>query len=74
MVQSTRAYRPSHVTHYQTSWVGDPSWPEPTWPGQMADGEWWDRERRAQHYAPWIAFHEQVAITQQCDQHAIDKV
>lgn len=54
VVQSTRAYQPMNVTHYKASWVNGENWPEPTWPGHMADGLWWDRERLEKHYAPWI--------------------
>lgn len=55
VVQSTRAYQPMNVTHYKANWVGDnASWPKPTWPGQMADGQWWDRERLEKHFSPWI--------------------
>jgi len=33
VVQSTRGYEPSHITHYLASWVdGAMDWPEPTWP------------------------------------------
>lgn len=33
VVQSTRGYEPSQITHYLASWVdGAMEWPEPTWP------------------------------------------
>jgi endoglucanase len=33
VVQSTRGYEPSQITHYLASWVdGALNWPEPTWP------------------------------------------
>jgi endoglucanase len=53
VAQSCRAYVPANVSHYKASWVGGENWPEPTWPGQMNDGQWWDKERLERHYAPW---------------------
>ena len=33
VVQSTRGYEPSQITHYHASWVdGAMTWPEPAWP------------------------------------------
>jgi endoglucanase len=53
VAQSCRAYVPANVSHYKASWVGGENWPEPTWPGQMNDGQWWDKERLERHYAQW---------------------
>ncbi len=55
VVQSTRAYQPMNITHYQANWVGDNAdWAEPTWPGKMSDGKFWNRKRLARFYKPWI--------------------
>ena len=33
VIQATRGYHPSSVSHYKASWVkGSDKWPEPTWP------------------------------------------
>jgi endoglucanase len=53
VAQACRAYLPMNVSHYKASWVGGENWPEPTWPGQMNDGEYWDRARLAWHYQAW---------------------
>lgn len=40
VIQATRGYHPSKVSHYKASWVkGSDQWPEPTWPlpGQSLD-------------------------------------
>lgn len=59
VVHSTRAYQPMHVTHYKAGWVGyNADWPEPTWPGQMADGRTWDRAQLEKFYQPWIKLVE----------------
>lgn len=55
--QSCRAYAPMNISHYEASWVQSQGWPEPTYPGQIADG-YWDRARLEAHYAPWIALKE----------------
>ncbi len=55
VVHSTRAYQPMNISHYKANWVSNnAAWPKPTWPGKMADGQWWDRERLQKHFAPWI--------------------
>ncbi len=54
VAQSTRAYDPMSVTHYQASWVDEDAWPEPAWPGCYR-GQPWDREALEERYAPWIA-------------------
>ncbi len=52
--QSTRGYDPMTVSHYQATWVGRETWPEPAWP-LTADGETWDRSRLAHEvYEPWV--------------------
>jgi endoglucanase len=54
VAQSCRAYDPHGVSHYKASWVGGEKWSEPTWPGRMEDGIFWDRERLEEFYQPWI--------------------
>ena len=63
IAQSTRGYAPSHVSHYQASWVeGSDQWPPPTWPltyvKHEQDGtekqEHWDRDRlKRDQIEPW---------------------
>ena len=53
IAQSTRAYTPMGVSHYQASWVGGEHWPTPTWPGHQEWGRSWDRAALEQHYQPW---------------------
>ena len=48
IAQSTRAYQPMFISHYQASWVNSERYPEPVWPGHG-----WNRERLKQHYQPW---------------------
>jgi endoglucanase len=55
--QSCRAYQPMNISHYQANWVQSEGWPEPTYPGPLADGVW-DRARLEAHYAPWIALKD----------------
>jgi endoglucanase len=57
VVQSTRAYDPMSVTHYQASWVDEGDWPAPAWPGRYQK-VWWDRAALEQRYAPWVALVE----------------
>jgi endoglucanase len=57
VAQSTRAYDPMSVTHYQASWVNEDDWPVPAWPGRYRK-LWWDRAALEQRYAPWIALAE----------------
>ena len=54
VAQSCRAYEPHGVSHYKASWVGGEKWSEPTWPGKMEDGIFWDRKRLEDFYQPWI--------------------
>ena len=53
VAQSTRAYDPMSVTHYQAEWVDEDDWPAPTWPGRYR-GKKWDRQALEKHYRPWI--------------------
>lgn len=53
VVQSTRAYDPMSVTHYQAEWVDEDNWPEPAWPGRYR-GQRWDRQALEKRYRPWI--------------------
>jgi endoglucanase len=59
IAQSTRAYTPSGVSHYQASWVGGENWPMPTWPGHTEWGKKWDRQALEEHYRPWIELAKQ---------------
>lgn len=54
VVHSTRAYEPMNVSHYKASWVDSEGWPEPVWPGRLADGKKWDRSKLESCYRPWI--------------------
>jgi len=58
VVQSTRAYDPMSVTHYQAGWVREDNWPEPAWPGEYR-GVVWDRQALEARYAPWIELARQ---------------
>jgi endoglucanase len=53
IAQACRAYSPMNVSHYKASWAGGENYPEPTWPGAMIDGIYWDRARLETHYQPW---------------------
>jgi endoglucanase len=53
VAQSCRAYIPMGVSHYKASWAGGENYPEPTWPGEMPDGLYWDRQALAAHYQNW---------------------
>ena len=53
VVQSTRGYEPSQITHYLASWVdGAMEWPEPTWPLQPLEKTElrWATDVMNQHY------------------------
>jgi len=51
---ATRGYRPSHVSHYQASWVnGADKWPEPTWPIKEGDTLWNKETLRERQIEPW---------------------
>jgi endoglucanase len=58
VVQSTRAYDPMSVTHYQAEWVREDNWPDPAWPGEYRGVEW-DRQALEARYAPWIELAQQ---------------
>jgi endoglucanase len=53
--QSTRGYSPSRISHYKANWMkGSDTWPEPTWPLKIKDGDVWDKERlRKTQIEPW---------------------
>ncbi len=53
IAQSTRAYDPMSVTHFQAGWVREDHWPDPVWPG-VYRGQTWDRAALEARYAPWI--------------------
>jgi endoglucanase len=53
IAQACRAYLPMNISHYKAPWVGGENWPEPSWPGVMHDGEFWDRTRLETHYQAW---------------------
>ncbi len=57
--QSCRAYVPMGISHYKASWVGGENWPEPSYPGFLQDGLFWDRSRLEAHYQPWIELARQ---------------
>lgn len=52
--QSCRAYVPMGISHYRASWVSSEGWMEPTWPGNVQNGEYWDRAKLEAHYQKWI--------------------
>ncbi len=53
--QSTRGYQPSRISHYKANWMkGSDTWPEPTWPLKIKEGDVWDKERlRKEQIEPW---------------------
>ena len=55
IAQSTRGYQPSRISHYKANWMkGSDTWPEPTWPLKIKEGDVWDKERlRKTQIAPW---------------------
>jgi endoglucanase len=59
IVQSCRAYLPMGVSHYKARWVNGENWPEPTWPGIMPDGKYWDRRALEAHYQAWAEMASQ---------------
>lgn len=56
IAQSCRGYTPGTLTHFQASWSeeGHALTRPPVWPGEMPDGEHWDRAKLAKEYVPWI--------------------
>jgi len=63
--QSCRAYRPMQISHYRASWVNSQGWPEPSYPGVLDGGEYWDRQRLEEHYRPWIEL-KQMGVGVHC--------
>lgn len=59
IAQACRAYVPMNVSHYKASWAGGENYPEPAWPGSMADGIYWDRARLEAHYQQWVDLAKQ---------------
>lgn len=59
VAQACRAYAPMNISHYKARWVNGEGWPEPTWPGIMQDGVYWDRARLERHYQPWVDLAKQ---------------
>jgi endoglucanase len=59
IAQACRAYIPMNVSHYKARWVNGENWPEPSWPGTMNDGIYWDRARLEAHYQPWAELARQ---------------
>ena len=57
--QSCRAYLPMGVSHYKASWAGGEHYPQPSWPGQMPDGKYWDRQALQAHYQDWANLAQQ---------------
>ena len=59
--QSTRGYQPTRISHYQANWMkGSDTWPEPTWPLKIKEGDVWDKERlRKTAIAPWKELESQ---------------
>lgn len=56
VAQSTRAYMPMGLSHYQAKWwrEGSMDFPEPTWPGALeADHQPWTRQTLVDHYQAW---------------------
>jgi endoglucanase len=56
VAQSTRAYMPMGLSHYQAPWwrEGGMDFPEPIWPGAMeADHVPWKRKTLEDHYRQW---------------------
>jgi endoglucanase len=55
IAQSTRGYSPPRISHYKANWMkGSDTWPEPTWPLKIKEGDVWDKERlRKTQIEPW---------------------
>ncbi len=55
IAQSTRGYAPTRISHYKANWMkGSDTWPEPTWPLKIKEGDVWDKERlRKDQIEPW---------------------
>ena len=54
VVHSGRGYEPFQVTHYKAEWVrGGADWPAPSYPGEVAPGQYRDRNWIRDYYKPW---------------------
>jgi Endoglucanase len=54
VIHSGRGYYPFQVTHYKAEWAqGADKWDMPEYPGQVARGEYADKESIRRYYAPW---------------------
>jgi endoglucanase len=55
IAQSTRGYQPPRISHYKANWMkGSDTWPEPTWPLKIKEGDVWDKTRLHKlDIAPW---------------------
>jgi len=54
VVHSGRGYEPFQVTHYKAEWVrGGADWAAPEYPGEVAPGQFRDREWIKNYYQPW---------------------
>ena len=54
VVHSGRGYEPFQVTHYKAEWVrGGADWAAPSYPGEVAPGQFRDREWIRNYYGPW---------------------
>ncbi len=63
VVQSCRAYEPLCISHYKAHWVNVEACPVPQWPGEMQGGAYWDRQKLADFYQPWLDLaQEGVAV------------
>jgi endoglucanase len=60
LVQATRGYRPSHITHFQASWsnYGKDLKRIPTWPLVMDNGEIYGKNNIMEYFDPWFTFAE----------------
>lgn len=59
VAQSCRAYLPMGISHYKASWAGGENYPLPSWPGDMPDGKYWDRQALLAHYQVWAELAQQ---------------
>jgi len=53
--QACRGYVPGAISHYKATWGRNQDYPEPTWPSTSDTGDYWDRARLEEYYAPWAA-------------------
>jgi len=59
VAQSTRAYQPFRLTHYEATWVDARGWPVPDWPYTGSADDRWGRAELEKHYAPWAELARQ---------------